>query len=59
MSGQFSPIEPYDSGMLDVGDQHRVYWTSCRLRVIDDVGHGGGNSFVAAVVDALNALASA
>ena len=26
MSGQFPPIEPYDSGMLDVGDGHRVYW---------------------------------
>lgn len=26
MSPQFPPIEPYDSGMLDVGDGHRVYW---------------------------------
>jgi proline iminopeptidase len=26
MSGPFPPIEPYDSGMLDVGDGHRVYW---------------------------------
>lgn len=23
---QFPPIEPYASGMLDVGDGHRVYW---------------------------------
>jgi proline iminopeptidase len=22
----YPPIEPYDSGMLDVGDGHRVYW---------------------------------
>src|SRR5262245_55914313 len=29
MSGQFPPIEPYDSGMLDAGDQHRVYWECC------------------------------
>jgi proline iminopeptidase len=29
MSGQFPPIEPYDSGMLDVGDGHRVYWECC------------------------------
>lgn len=29
MSGQFPPIEPYDSGMLDVGGQHRVYWECC------------------------------
>jgi proline iminopeptidase len=26
VSGQFPPVEPYDSGMLDVGDGHRVYW---------------------------------
>jgi proline iminopeptidase len=25
----FPPIEPYDSGMLDVGDGHRVYWECC------------------------------
>jgi proline iminopeptidase len=24
--GQFPPIEPYDSGMLDVGAGHRIYW---------------------------------
>ena len=29
MSGLFPPIEPYDSGMLDVGDGHRVYWECC------------------------------
>jgi proline iminopeptidase len=23
---RFPPIEPYDSGMLDVGDGHQVYW---------------------------------
>jgi hypothetical protein len=22
----YPPIEPYDSGMLDVGDGHRIYW---------------------------------
>ena len=26
VSTQFPPTEPYDSGMLDVGDGHRVYW---------------------------------
>ncbi len=25
----FPPIEPYESGMLDVGDGHRVYWECC------------------------------
>ncbi|GKX32529.1 MAG: proline iminopeptidase [Rhizobiaceae bacterium MnEN-MB40S] len=25
----FPPIEPYDSGMLDVGDDHHVYWEVC------------------------------
>jgi proline iminopeptidase len=29
MSGQFPPIDPYDSGMLDVGDHHRIYWECC------------------------------
>jgi proline iminopeptidase len=29
MSGQFPPIEPYDNGMLDVGDGHLVYWECC------------------------------
>lgn len=27
--GRFPPIEPYDSGLLDVGDGHRVYWECC------------------------------
>lgn len=26
MKGQFPPIEPYDSGMLNVGAAHHVYW---------------------------------
>ncbi|PSK92274.1 prolyl aminopeptidase [Murinocardiopsis flavida] len=26
MRTQYPPIEPYDSGMLDVGDGHRIYW---------------------------------
>ena len=29
MQGQFPAIDPYDSGMLDVGDGHRVYWECC------------------------------
>jgi proline iminopeptidase len=29
MAGPFPPIEPYDSGMLDAGDQHHVYWECC------------------------------
>lgn len=29
MSVQFPPIEPYASGLLEVGDKHRVYWESC------------------------------
>jgi proline iminopeptidase len=29
MSGQFPSIEPYDSGTLDVGGRHRVYWECC------------------------------
>lgn len=29
MQDKFPPIEPYDSGMLDVGDGHRIYWECC------------------------------
>src|SRR5579884_2495442 len=29
MTEQFPPIEPYDSGMLDVGDGHQIYWETC------------------------------
>ncbi|MET0313679.1 MAG: prolyl aminopeptidase [Hansschlegelia sp.] len=27
--GLYPPIEPYDHGLLDVGDGHRVYWEIC------------------------------
>ena len=26
---QFRPIEPYENGLLDVGDGHRIYWECC------------------------------
>jgi proline iminopeptidase len=29
MQDRFPALEPYDSGMLDVTDGHRVYWESC------------------------------
>ena len=29
MTFRFPAIEPYDNGMLDVGDGHRVYWECC------------------------------
>lgn len=29
MQEQFPAIDPYDSGMLDVGDGHQVYWECC------------------------------
>ncbi|THA52976.1 prolyl aminopeptidase [Streptomyces sp. A1136] len=29
MAGLFPPIEPYDQGMLDVGDGNLVYWETC------------------------------
>ena len=32
MQGRFPAIEPYDSGMLDVTDGHRVYWECCGNR---------------------------
>lgn len=33
-------------------------WTTSRLHVLDDAGHGGGNSLLAAIVGALNGLAT-
>lgn len=29
MPDRYPPIEPYESGMLDVGDGHQVYWEVC------------------------------
>lgn len=29
VAAQFPPIEPYASGMLDVGHGHQVYWEAC------------------------------
>jgi proline iminopeptidase len=29
MTAPFPPIEPYDSGLLDVGDGHEIYWECC------------------------------
>jgi len=33
-------------------------WTTSKLRVIDDAGHGGGEAFIDAIVDALGQFAS-
>ncbi|SBS79598.1 hypothetical protein MHPYR_820004 [uncultured Mycobacterium sp.] len=32
MGELYPPIEPYDSGMLDVGDGNQIYWESCGNR---------------------------
>jgi proline iminopeptidase len=29
MAGLYPPIEPYDHGLLDVGDGHSIYWEVC------------------------------
>ena len=29
MTRRYPPIEPYESGVLDVGDGHQVYWECC------------------------------
>lgn len=29
MAGLYPLVEPYDHGMLDVGDGHRIYWETC------------------------------
>lgn len=45
----YPPIEPYETGMLDVGDGHQVYWERCGTRgakpaVFVHGGPGGGCS---------------
>ena len=45
----YPPIEPFESGMLDVGDGHRVYWELCgnpngKPAVFLHGGPGGGCS---------------
>ena len=41
----YPPIEPYDHGLLDVGDGHQVYWELCgKPAVFLHGGPGGGCS---------------
>jgi proline iminopeptidase len=49
MTDLFPPIEPYDSGMLDVGDGHRIFWEvsgnpAGKPAVALHGGPGGGSS---------------
>jgi proline iminopeptidase len=49
----------YDiSGPLDTAWQLSKRWSTSRLHILDDAGHGGGDSFYAAVVNALNEVAA-
>ena len=49
----------YDvSGPLETAWLLSQRWTTSRLRVIDDAGHGGGDSFNAAITDAMTQLAA-
>ncbi|KAF0848294.1 alpha/beta fold hydrolase [Nocardia caishijiensis] len=47
----YPPIEPYDRGMLDVGDAHSIYWEVSGnpegrpAVVVHDIGAGGGRDF--------------
>ncbi len=29
MADLYPPLDPYESGMLDVGDGHHLYWEAC------------------------------
>jgi proline iminopeptidase len=49
VTGLYPPIEPYRTGMLDVGDGHLVYWEACgnpegRRAVVLHGGPGSGRS---------------
>jgi proline iminopeptidase len=49
----------YDvSGPLDIAWRLSQRWTTSQLRVIEDAGHGGGDSFTAAVTGALTQFAA-
>ena len=49
----------YDvSGPLITAWQLSRRWTTSRLHILDDAGHGGGNRFMALVLDALNEFAA-
>ncbi len=49
----------YDvSGPLITAWRLHRQWTSSRLHILDDAGHGGGNTFMPLVVGALNDLAN-
>src|SRR3954466_3536112 len=46
---RYPPIEPYESGMLDVGDGHSLYWEVCgnpagKPAVVLHGGPGGGST---------------
>jgi hypothetical protein len=49
MRDQFPAIDPYDSGMLDVSDG---------LQILEDAGHGDGDTLTAVIVDALTECAN-
>jgi hypothetical protein len=36
MASLYPDIEPYDRGMLDVGDGHRVYWETWSIVAATD-----------------------
>lgn len=47
--GLYPPIEPYASGLLDVGDGHQIYWEECgnptgKPAVFVHGGPGGGST---------------
>src|SRR3954452_1459580 len=47
MSPLFAPVAPYETGMLDAGDGHRLYWEGCgnpagRPAVVLHGGPGSG-----------------
>lgn len=49
----------YDvSGPLETAWRLSQRWSTSRLHVLEDAGHGGGDSFLDAVVDALNQFAA-
>jgi proline iminopeptidase len=46
------------SPLLDTAWRLSQRWSTSELHIIEDAGHGGGDTFIAAVVDALNRFAA-
>ena len=53
----YPPIEPYDQGMLDVGEGNLGYWPDAELVVLADSGPQGSDTKRERILSALDTFA--